>query len=143
MVSKNLSVLKDFSGVFNLLDNFLILHKLASFYIVLSKIYLLKPFMLKFIIELRFQSAIMQLRLYWRLKSRSMHQASNFSNIGQGAITIIVTNRGGLSNRKKGHSRLFNLIRISLLSSNGHTSCTSDPIYLSSIGHTYCTSDPQ
>ena len=43
-----------------------------------------------------------------------MHRASNFSNIGQGAITIIVTNRGGQSNRKKVHSRLLNLIRISL-----------------------------
>ena len=30
-----------------------------------------------------------------------MHQASNFSNIGQSANTIIVTNRGGQSNRKK------------------------------------------
>ena len=44
-----------------------------------------------------------------------MHRALNFSNIGQGAITIIVTNRGGQSNHKKGHSRLFNSIRISLL----------------------------
>ena len=43
-----------------------------------------------------------------------MHRASNFSNIGQGAITIIVTNRGGRSNRKKGHSQLLNSIRISL-----------------------------
>ena len=43
-----------------------------------------------------------------------MHRASNFTNIGQGAITIIVTNRGGQSNRKKGQSRLFNSIRISL-----------------------------
>ena len=46
-----------------------------------------------------------------------MHRALNISNIGQGAITIIVTNRGGQSNRKKGHSRLFNLIRISLMGS--------------------------
>ena len=45
-----------------------------------------------------------------------MHRASNFSNIGQAAITIIVTNRGGRTNRKKGHSRLLNSIRISLVS---------------------------
>ena len=32
-----------------------------------------------------------------------MHRASNFSNIGQSAITIIVTNRGGWSNRKRYH----------------------------------------
>ena len=44
-----------------------------------------------------------------------MHRASQFSNTGQCAITIIVTNRGGQSNRKKGHSRLFNSIRISLV----------------------------
>ena len=44
-----------------------------------------------------------------------MHQASNFSNIVQDAINIIVTNRGGQSNRKKGHLRLFNSIRISLV----------------------------
>ena len=44
-----------------------------------------------------------------------MHRASNFSNIGQSVNTIIVTNRGGQSNRKKGHSRLFNSIRISLV----------------------------
>ena len=43
-----------------------------------------------------------------------MHRESQFSNTGQCSITIIVTNRGGQSNRKKGHSRLFNLIRISL-----------------------------
>ena len=43
-----------------------------------------------------------------------MHRASNISNIGQGTITIIVTNRGGQSNRKKVHSRLLNSIRISL-----------------------------
>ena len=49
------------------------------------------------------------------LRSRSMHRASNFSNVGQGAINLIVTNRGGQSNRNKGHSRLFNSIRISLL----------------------------
>ena len=30
-----------------------------------------------------------------------MHRASQFSNTGQCAITIIVTNRGGQSNRKK------------------------------------------
>ena len=47
-----------------------------------------------------------------------MHRASNFTNIGQAAITIIVTNRGGRSNRKKGHSRLLNLIRISLVPTN-------------------------
>ena len=46
-----------------------------------------------------------------------MHRASNFSNIGQGAITIIVSNQGCQSNRKKGHSRLFYSIRISLLPS--------------------------
>ena len=45
----------------------------------------------------------------------SIHRASNFSNIGQGVITIIVTNRGGQSNSKKVHSRLLNSIRISLL----------------------------
>ena len=43
-----------------------------------------------------------------------MHRASNFSNIGKGTITIIVTIRRGHSNRKKGHSQLFNSIRISL-----------------------------
>ena len=48
------------------------------------------------------------------LRSRSMHRASNFSNIVQDVINIIVTNRGGQSNRKKAHSRLFNSIRISL-----------------------------
>ena len=37
------------------------------------------------------------------LRSRSMHRASNFLNIGQSAITIIVTNRGGWSNRKRYH----------------------------------------
>ena len=47
-----------------------------------------------------------------------MHRASNISNIGQGAITIIVTNRGGHSNRKKVHSRLLNSIRISLIYSD-------------------------
>ena len=44
-----------------------------------------------------------------------MHRASNISNIGQGTITIIVTNRGGQSNRKKVHSRLLISIRISLV----------------------------
>ena len=40
------TAMKDFSGVFNLLDKFLILHKLASYYEVLPKIYLIKPSML-------------------------------------------------------------------------------------------------
>ena len=44
-----------------------------------------------------------------------MHRASNISNLGQGTITIIITNRGGYSNRKKGHSRLLYSIRISLV----------------------------
>ena len=44
-----------------------------------------------------------------------MHRASDFSNVGQGAINVIVTNQGGPSNRNKGHSRLFNSIVISLL----------------------------
>ena len=52
------------------------------------------------------------------LRSRSMHRASNFSNIGKGTITIIVTIRRGHSNRKKGHSRLFNSIRISLVNTD-------------------------
>ena len=47
--------------------------------------------------------------------SRSMHRASTISNIGWGTITIIVTIRGGESNRKKDHSRLLNSIRISLM----------------------------
>ena len=49
-----------------------------------------------------------------------MHRASNISNIGQGAITIIVTNRGGHSNRKKVHSRLLNSIRISLVGTSAN-----------------------
>ena len=44
-----------------------------------------------------------------------MHRASNILNIGQGAIIIIVNNRGGQRHRIKGHSRLFNSIRISLV----------------------------
>ena len=44
-----------------------------------------------------------------------MHRALRFLNIGQGANTIIVTNRGGHNNRKKCHSRLLNSIRISLV----------------------------
>ena len=43
-------------------------------------------------------------------------RASNISNIGQGAITIIVTNQGGQSNHKKVHSQLLNSIRVSLVS---------------------------
>ena len=38
--------LRDFSGVFNLPFKFKFLHKLVSFSIVLSKIYLIKPSML-------------------------------------------------------------------------------------------------
>ena len=44
-----------------------------------------------------------------------MHRASNISNVWQGMITIIVTNRGWYSNRKKGHSRFLYSIRISLV----------------------------
>ena len=46
-----------------------------------------------------------------------MHRASTISNIGWGTITIIVSIRGGESNRKKDQSRLLNSIPISLLPS--------------------------
>ena len=47
-----------------------------------------------------------------------MHRVSNISNIGQGVITVIVTNRGVQNNCKKGHLRLLNSIRISLVKSS-------------------------
>ena len=50
-----------------------------------------------------------------------MHRASNILNIGQGAITVIVTNRGCQNNCTKGHSRLLNLIRISLKVTNSQS----------------------
>ena len=55
-----------------------------------------------------------------------MHQASYISNIGQGAIILIVTNQGGQNNREKGHSRLLNLIRISLVAIICYTQPAAD-----------------
>ena len=50
----------------------------------------------------------------------TMHRESQNSNTGQCSITITVTNRGGQSNRKKGHSRLINSICISLFHTQAH-----------------------
>ena len=43
-----------------------------------------------------------------------MHLTSAITNIELRANTVIVCNQDMQSNRKKGHSRLLNLIRISL-----------------------------
>ena len=75
------------------------------------------------------------------LRSRSMHRASDFSNVGQGAINVIVTNRGGQSNCNKGHSRLFNSIRISLVGWNViHHLGASCILNLESLVNSYCLS---
>ena len=68
------------------------------------------------------------------LRSRSMHRASNFSNIVQDPINIIVTNRGDQSNRKKGHSWLLNSIRISLIPSRSYSVLVANALFYQTGG---------